>query len=102
MEWTIAMKDYPEKLVNAVIEYLENHKGSEVFHYDLITSTPYKDKSITNTVYRAYIIWGNLFEVKRFTVCSNPKWSNNHNEVDSDSMIAWEIKMCFEKSGFFR
>jgi len=99
MEWTIAMKDYPEKLVKAVIEYLEAHKGAELFHYDFHTSTPYKDKSITVTNYRAYIVWGNLFEVLRFRTCSNPEW--NYDEVSSDSMIMWEIEMCYKKSGMF-
>ena len=99
MEWTIAMDNYPEKLVKAANEYLENHKDSELFHYDFHTSTPYKDKSITITNYRAYIVWGNLFEVLRFRICSNQEW--NHNEVTSDSMIMWEIEMCYKKSGMF-
>jgi len=100
MSWEIAMENYPEKLVNAVVEYLETHKGSELFHFDFHTSTPYKDKSITSTTYRVYILYGNLFEVIRITECSNPEW--NHYEVNFDSMVAWEIKICFEKSGFFK
>lgn len=101
MQWEInpVMNDYPEKLVNAVMDYIENHKGSELLHYDFYTSTPYKDKSITSTVYRAYILFGNLFEVMRYRTCSKPEW--NYDEVDSDSMIAHEIKICFEKSRFF-
>jgi len=99
MEWEITMKDYPEKLVNTVVEYLENHKGSELFHYDSHTSNMYKDKSIVSTTYRAYILYGNLFEVMRYTFCSKPEW--NYDKVDSDSMIMHEIEMCFKKSGMF-
>jgi len=99
MEWTIAMKNYPEKLVQATIEYLEDHKGAELFHCDFHASTPYKDKSIIVTNYRTYIVWGNLFEVLRFRICSKSEW--NHDEVSSDSMIMWEIEMCYKKSGMF-
>jgi len=91
---------YPQKLITAVNESLEKYKGSSLIHYDSHTSNIYIDKSISTTTYRAYILYGNLFEVIRITECSNPEW--NHNEVNSDSMIAWEIKMCFEKSGFFK
>lgn len=92
------MKDYPEELVKAVNEYLENNKGSKLFHYDSHTSNMYKDKSIISTTYRAYILYGNLFEVMRYTVCSKPEW--NFDKVDSDSMIAWEIQVCYEKGGW--
>jgi len=92
------MDNYPEKLVQAINEYLEKYKGSKIFHYDFYTSTPYKDKSITQTTYRVYILYGNLFEVMGYTICSKPEW--NFDEVSVSSMIAWEIKECYEKSGW--
>ena len=98
MEWTIAMENYPEKLVNSVKGYLEEHKGSKLFHYDYHTSNMYKDKSISSTNYRAYILYGNLFEVMGYTTCSKPEW--NFDEVTFSSMIAWEIKVCYEKGGW--
>jgi len=91
---------YPEKLVEAVNKYLDAHACSKLFYFDSHTSTPYKDKSITSTTYRTYILYGNYFKVMRYTICSNPEW--NYDDVAVDSMIAWEIKMCFEKSGFFK
>jgi len=92
------MESYPEKLVQTVIEYLEETKGAKIFHYDSYTGTPYKDKSITDTTYRIYVLYGNLFEVFSYTINSKPEW--NFDEVSVSSMIAWEIKECYEKSGW--
>lgn len=93
------MEKYPEILVTAVNEYLAKYEGSKVFHYDSHASNMYIDKSIVSTNYRVYILYGNLFEVIRYTVCSKQEW--NYKEVSSDSMVAWEIQMCYEKGGFF-
>jgi len=94
------MENYPEKLVNVVNEYLKKYEGAEIFYKDCYTSTPYQNKTITDTTYKIYILWGNLFEVFSYTVCSKPEY--NFKEVKNNFMIAQEIKDCYEKSGFFK
>jgi len=94
------MESYPKKLVDLVNGYLEEVKDAKIFHYDSYTFTPYKDKSITDTTYRIYVLVGNYFKVYRYCVSSKPEW--NFDQVEVDAMIAWEIKMCYEKSGFFK
>ena len=87
--------NYPDKLVSAVNKYLKENKGSKIFHYDSYTSKPYKDKTIINTTYKVFILWGNLFEVIRYKVCSKPEWS--FDDVVYDSLLTGEIKICYEK-----
>jgi hypothetical protein len=87
--------DYPEKLISVATEYLKEHEGSEIFSYESYTFNPYQDKSITSTTYRVYIIYGNLFEVMRYVVCSKPEWT--YRDVNCDTMIAKEIDVCHKK-----
>ena len=94
------MDNYPENLTYAVNKYLEETPEAKIFHYDQITQTPYKDKSITETTYRIYVLVGNKFKVFRYYICSEPDLG--FNSVSIDSMNAWEIKMCYEKSDFFK
>jgi len=94
------MDNYPEKLVNLANNYLKETPHAKIFHYDVFTSNPYKDKSITDTTYRIYVLYGNYFKVYSYCISSNPEW--NFDEVKVSSMIAWEIKECYEKGGFFK
>lgn len=95
------MNDYPEKLIQTVNKYLEENSGAKIFHYDDIISTPFKDKTVTQTTYRIYVLNLNYFKVYSYGVCSNPDYFS-YDEVFCSGMVAWEIKMCMEKSGFFR
>lgn len=95
----MTVDNYPENLKHAVNKYIEENPEAKIFYYDVITGTPYKDKSITQTTYRIYVLIGNKFKIFRSFTCSEPDL--NFNSVSIDSMIAWEIKMCYEKSNFF-
>ncbi len=91
--------DMPEKLRNATKEYLNTYKGSKLLTTTIRESWPYKDKSIKDTTYGAYLEWGNLLTVLSIMECSKHEWSDD--EVKNSSMKAGDIQEFIKHSIWF-
>lgn len=85
----IKLVDCPEKLQASVNSNLKNFPKSEILDVQKYVSTPYKDKTITDTTYKVFILYGNVFEVFRLSTCSKEEW--NDRDVEINKMIAGEI-----------
>jgi len=85
----IKLDEVPDILQKKVAEALVWQSYTKLLSVSIYVSTPYKDKSITETRYTAYVQTGNYFKSFSFAICSNPEWTDR--EVRSNGMIAAEI-----------
>lgn len=95
----IELCDMPEILQKAVKEYFKKHKGAKVLSLKVYESTPYKDNSLKDVRYSAYLEWGNLLTV--ISVDENP-FQNLEDTLKTSSMIAGDIEIFLKNSWWFR
>jgi hypothetical protein len=96
----IELSQCPDILQDTVNKYLSEYNTSKLLCVKTIESTPYKDKSITRSSYRAYVEWANLLSVFNFTTCSKEEWTDT--EVREDKMIAGDISEFIKQSWWFK
>lgn len=89
MKEDIKLSECPEKLQASVEYNMNRFPESEILAVQKYISTPYKDKTIIDTTYKVFILFGNLFEVFRLSTCSKEEW--NDRDVEINKMIAGEI-----------
>lgn len=85
----VQLSDCPANLQDAVNKYVGGMPEIELLSVQRLVTTPYKDKTITNTTHRVFTQHGNYFCVFKTTACSKEKWSDR--EVSKSCMIAGEI-----------
>jgi hypothetical protein len=100
MSVSIELEQCPQPLQDAVNKYLSDHESAKILVIKQLESTPYKDKTITDISYRAYLEWANLLTTIRLTVSSKEEW--NLLGVSEDSMIAGDIVEFINQSWWFR
>jgi hypothetical protein len=85
----ITLDDAPEILRQSVEEEMGRFPFAKLLSVTEYTSTPFKDKTVIETRYTAHIEIGNYFLVLKYSICSNPDWTDR--EVRESGMIAAEI-----------
>lgn len=85
----ITLDEAPEILRNRVDDELNRYPGSKILSVSKCVSAPYKDKNAIETRYTVHMQVANYFEVYKYSVCSNPEWTDR--EVRRSGMIASEI-----------
>lgn len=96
----INIDECPEEFQNSIQKYLVNHKGAKIHLISTNTSTPYNDKSITRTYYKAYLEWGNLLSVLYYSTCTKEEWSDS--SVSEIFMMAGDIDVFIKNSFWFK
>lgn len=89
MKEDIKLSECPEKLQASVESTMNRFPESKILAVQKYISTPYKDKSIIDTTYKVFILFGNLFEIFKLSTCSKEEW--NDRDVEINKMIAGEI-----------
>lgn len=89
MKEVIELSDCPENLQQSINSYLSNFPKAEVLSVQKYLQTPYKDKTITDTTYKVFTLYGNLFKVYRLSICSKDEWDDR--EIKINKMLAGEI-----------
>jgi len=98
----ISLEEAPEPLRKNVEEVLNAYREqkAELLAVSRFESTPFKNKSIVNTRYSAYVQIANYFMILSFDVCTNPDWSSR--EVRESGMIAADIIEFVKRSEFLQ
>lgn len=90
MKEYIDLSDCPIRLQESVNRSLEQNVGKTILSVQKWVTTPYKDKTITDTAYKVFLQYGNYFTIHQISVCSKPEWSEA--DVSISGMIAGEIR----------
>lgn len=90
----------PEILKNEVKGFLQDRKTAKLLGIEVIEFTPYKDKSIKETRYTAYIEDISLVATLTFDECSKPEWSSK--EVEINKMFLSNIDFFLKNSSLFK
>jgi len=90
----------PEILKNEVKEFLRDRKTAKLLGIEVIEFTPYKDKSIKETRYTAYIEDISFVATLTFDECSKPEWSSE--KVEINKMFLSNVDFFFKNSSLFK
>ncbi len=94
----VELSKLPQELRRAVEGELAHYKGSKLLGCTMHQSTPWKDKTRVETVYKAYTEWGNLLIVHSTSFGSY--LPDGH--VTRDSMIAGDIQFFIDNCDWFK
>lgn len=93
------LEQVPEILKNEVKEFLQDRKTAKLLGVEVIEFTPYKDKSIKETRYTAYIEDISLVATLTFDECSKPEWSSK--KVEINKMFLSNVDFFLSNSSMF-
>lgn len=99
----IPLADTPDIFQQAVqteINYFANCNVSvNVLAIKVYTATPYTDKTVVTTTYKAYIEIGTCMTVVRYEQCSKPEW--NYEDTHVNRLTFGDIEIFLQYSRWF-
>jgi hypothetical protein len=101
MQYT-TLDNVPEPLQKRVNEELERFNYAKLLSVVVMETTPYKDKSIIDTIYKAFIEVANYCYTYTYTVCSKPEWNFSTDKVRESALNYFEIEEFVKKSSILR
>jgi hypothetical protein len=93
--------DIFQQAVQAEMDKFAKHDWQiSVLAVKVKTDTPYIDKTVVSTTYKAYLEILNSLTVVSYEHCSKPEW--NWRETHVDQLIAGDIEVFLQHSKWFK